>query len=352
MKKLLLIVTAIIATTCTMAQAPEKMSYQAIIRNAANNLVVNQTVGIRISILQGSAAGTAVYVETQTPATNINGLVSIDVGSGSVVSGTFSTIDWSSGPYYIKTETDPAGGTSYSITGTSQLLSVPYALYAKSAGSASVAAGSITNTQISSSAAIAYSKLNLTNSVVNADITANAVTTSKVADGTVTSAKIFDGTIVNADINASAAIALSKINITGTGSSSNFLRGDGSWSVPTAAQGIVVYTGTTGGAISQTISDLNIRTVIVAFNGGSGAASSITLTIPSAASYPAGTMISISVTSYITANPSWSLISPSSNYSALNFNASSMASGVSVGATNGFRIVSDGVSNWYRVLGQ
>jgi hypothetical protein len=62
-------------------------------------------------------------------------------------------------------------------------------------------------------------------------------------------------------------------------------------------------------------------------------------------------MLSISVTAYVTANPSWSLISPGSNYSALNFNAASMAGGVSVGATNGFRIVTDGVSNWYRVLG-
>lgn len=114
------------------AQAPEKMSYQAVIRNSLNDLVTNQTVGMQISILQGSETGTAVYVETQTPTTNINGLVSIEVGSGTVVSGSFSEINWTDGPYYIKTETDPLGGTAYAITGASQLLSVPYALSSKS----------------------------------------------------------------------------------------------------------------------------------------------------------------------------------------------------------------------------
>jgi hypothetical protein len=90
---------------------------------------------MQLSILQTTATGTAVYVETQTPTTNINGLVSIEIGSGTVVSGDFTTIDWSNGPYFIKTETDPTGGTTYTITGTSQLMSVPYALHANTADS-------------------------------------------------------------------------------------------------------------------------------------------------------------------------------------------------------------------------
>jgi len=110
------------------------MSYQAVIRNSSNALVTNSAVGMRISILQTSATGTAVYVETQTPTTNANGLASVEIGGGTVVSGNFTTIAWANGPYFVKTETDPAGGTSYSITGTSQLLSVPYALYATNAG--------------------------------------------------------------------------------------------------------------------------------------------------------------------------------------------------------------------------
>ena len=108
-----------------MAQAPEELSYQAIIRDASNNPVMMSTVGMQISILQGSSSGTAVYVETQTPMTNANGLISIQIGTGMVVSGTFSTIDWGNGPYFIKSETDPAGGTAYTITGTNQVLSVP-----------------------------------------------------------------------------------------------------------------------------------------------------------------------------------------------------------------------------------
>ena len=109
---------------------PQKMSYQAVVRNSSNVLVTNQPVGIKISILQYTATGTVVYAETQTPTTNANGLISIAIGTGAVITGAFSTIDWSAGPYFIKTEIDPSGGTTYSITSTSELLSVPYALYA------------------------------------------------------------------------------------------------------------------------------------------------------------------------------------------------------------------------------
>jgi len=115
------------------AQSPEKMSYQAVIRDGSNTLLVSTAVGMQISILQGGATGTAVYVETQTPTTNANGLVSVEIGAGTVQSGDFTTIDWANGTYFIKTETDPTGGTTYTITGTSQLLSVPYALHAKTA---------------------------------------------------------------------------------------------------------------------------------------------------------------------------------------------------------------------------
>lgn len=134
MKKLLSICITLFVLNAN-AQAPEKMSYQAVVRNATNVLVTNQSVGMRISVLQGSVAGTAVYVETQTTTTNINGLVSLEIGGGTVVTGTFAAINWAVGPYFIKTETDPTGGTTYSITGTSQLLSTPYALYAKTSGS-------------------------------------------------------------------------------------------------------------------------------------------------------------------------------------------------------------------------
>jgi hypothetical protein len=118
-------------TQSSFAQAPQKMSYQAVIRNSANQLVTNKMVGMRISILQGSESGTAVYTETQTPTTNANGLATIEIGTGNT-SNDFATIDWAIGPYFIKTESDPSGETNYTIVGESQLLSVPYALYANS----------------------------------------------------------------------------------------------------------------------------------------------------------------------------------------------------------------------------
>lgn len=122
------------------AQSPNKVSYQAVVRNSSNQLVSNKAIGMKISILQGSVSGTAVYVETQTPTTNDNGLVTAEIGGGSVLLGVFSTIDWKNGPYFLKTETDPTGGTNYTIVGSSQILSVPYALYAQTASTAENAA--------------------------------------------------------------------------------------------------------------------------------------------------------------------------------------------------------------------
>jgi len=126
----LLVIMAVSQLQNAKAQSPQKMSYQAVVRNSSDKLVVNKVVGVKISILQGSATGTAVYTETQTPTTNANGLISIEIGGGTG----FDQIDWSKGPYFVKTETDPTGSTNYTITGTSQLLSVPYALHAASSG--------------------------------------------------------------------------------------------------------------------------------------------------------------------------------------------------------------------------
>ena len=118
MKKILTLSTLIFITAISFAQAPQKMSFQAVIRNSSNTLIISTPVGIKISVLQGSSSGTAVYAETQVPSTNANGLVSLEIGAGIPVTGTFAGIDWSAGPYFIKTETDPTGGTNYTITGT------------------------------------------------------------------------------------------------------------------------------------------------------------------------------------------------------------------------------------------
>lgn len=115
------------------AQTPEKFSFQAIIRTSDGALVSNKQVAIKISILQTSVGGNSVYEETHNPTTNSNGLVTFQIGAGTLISGAFDSIDWGADSFFIKTETDIEGGTNYTLSGTSQLLSVPYALYAKKA---------------------------------------------------------------------------------------------------------------------------------------------------------------------------------------------------------------------------
>lgn len=114
------------------AQSPNKMSYQAVIRNSSDELVNNQEIGMQISILKDSPDGSVVYSETQTTTSNSNGLVSLEIGDGET-SHDLAAVNWNNGIYYIKTESDPNGGTNYTLTTTNQLLSVPYALHANTA---------------------------------------------------------------------------------------------------------------------------------------------------------------------------------------------------------------------------
>lgn len=133
MKKIIGTLALLLSITSLFGQSPEKMSYQAVVRDASNNLSVTTAVGMQISILQTTATGTSVFVERHFPTTNANGLVSLEIGTGTIVSGSFSAINWANGPYFVKTETDLNGGANYTISGTTQLLSVPYALHAKTA---------------------------------------------------------------------------------------------------------------------------------------------------------------------------------------------------------------------------
>ena len=131
MKKIYTLFVALIITGSLMAQAPQSFNYQAVLRDAGGHIIVNTQVGMKISILQGSIDGTTVCIEEFTPTTNDFGLVTLAIGSMNTID--FAAIDWSAGPCFVKVELDPAGGTSYTEMGTSQLLSVPYALYAKTA---------------------------------------------------------------------------------------------------------------------------------------------------------------------------------------------------------------------------
>jgi uncharacterized protein (TIGR02145 family) len=130
MKKIYTLIASTFLSASLWAQAPQSFSYQAVVRGTNNELVVNKQVSVKISILQTSENGTPVYVETHTPTANANGLVSIAIGAGTPLNGTFTTIDWSKGLFFVKTEVDPLGTENYSLISTSQLLSVPFALYA------------------------------------------------------------------------------------------------------------------------------------------------------------------------------------------------------------------------------
>ncbi|MES2560817.1 MAG: hypothetical protein V4590_13815, partial [Bacteroidota bacterium] len=132
MVRSLLLATLLTCIIPVLAQnTPDRMSYQAVVRNGSNFLVTNAPVGMRISIIKDSTGAKESYMETHTATTNANGLVTLEIGGGTVVSGIFANIDWENGPYNLKVETDPTGGTNYGLTVISRVLGVPYSIYAR-----------------------------------------------------------------------------------------------------------------------------------------------------------------------------------------------------------------------------
>ena len=136
MKKILTLGFALFMTAFLYAQTPKKMSYQAILRNADYSIISNQDVTVQVSVLKGEENEDAVYQEIHHVKTGPSGLISLQIGMGKSNSGTFANIDWSKGPFFIKTETDPNGGEDYLISSTTELMSVPYAMYAEYAKNA------------------------------------------------------------------------------------------------------------------------------------------------------------------------------------------------------------------------
>ena len=338
--------SSIVLTVTTTTQVPEKMSYQAVVRNTTNNLVTNQPVGMQISILQGSSTGTAVYVETQTPTSNANGLVSLEIGGGTVVSGNMATINWANGPYFIKTETDPTGGSSYTITGTSQLLSASYALYAKTSGSSipgpagPMGPQGLTGPQGSAGTPGA-----------NGQGVPVGGTTGQVLS------KI-DGTDYNTQwVTPSGGTSLPAQ----TGNAGKVLTTDGtnpSWTNAPILGTLQVSPVTSGGTTNVTVSNLNVRNIMLDYQGGNGNASGtiINIIVPSAASYPAGTILTFSSTNTITTSPltvgNYTFTSPNSTITAHVANNVSTANAVTLtnnGASGVLNVITDGVSKWYRI---
>jgi hypothetical protein len=297
MKRILILMVFASIGSSAFAQSPDKMSYQAVVRNATNVLVANSPVGMQISILQGSPTGTAVYVETQTPNTNTNGLVSIEIGGGSVIAGSFASIDWSNGPYFVKTETDPLGGSSYSITGTSQLLTVPYAFYAREAANVPTNVSSLTNdagyitsfTEVDGSVTNELQTISRTGTTVTLsngggsytdsvniytagtgiDITANVISTTANTVGDVKHGYqsgdhngwyLLDGRLLSTlPVVAQSNASLLGITVSLPNASNRFLADMGA-------------TGTTGGSNTITLSQANLPNVVLNGNAASNGA--------------------------------------------------------------------------------
>jgi uncharacterized protein (TIGR02145 family) len=112
------------------AQAPQKINFQSVLRNTTGEVVSNSSVSLRISILRGTITGTSDYIETHAKTTDASGLISLQIGNGTVISGIFANIDWGGASHFIKLEADFSGGSNYVVLGTQELMSVPYALYA------------------------------------------------------------------------------------------------------------------------------------------------------------------------------------------------------------------------------
>src|ERR1039458_2378431 len=133
MKKVIILAFMLFAIVNLKAQAPQAVPYQAVARDNNGNLLPNQNISLRFSIHDASIGGTIVYQETQSVTTNTLGLFSVNIGSGAVSTGTFSGINWGTNAKFLQTEMDP-NGNGFINMGTTQMMSVPYALYAKTSG--------------------------------------------------------------------------------------------------------------------------------------------------------------------------------------------------------------------------
>lgn len=248
------------------AQVPQEISYQGVARNASGSLLSNQNIGIKLDLHQGSAGGAVVFSETHNKTTNAFGLFTLGIGSANTVA--FTAINWANGPYFLEVSMDPAGGTAYTSVGTQQFMSVPYALYAKTAGNAAT---------YTAGAGINVTGTTISNTAPDQTVVLNA-----------TGATTVTGTYPNFTINTPTAQAYSAgngIDITG-GVISNTaaavtptIAGTGATTVTGTYPNLTINTPTI--APDQTVSLTGTGTATV-----TGAYPNFTVNVPSGASLP------------------------------------------------------------------
>ncbi len=214
MKYIFTLLIYIGSTLTLLAQSPEKISYQAIIRSSDNNLVIDSEVSIKILILQGTTGDNTIYEENHLVKTNSNGLISLEIGTGDIIQGNFSSIPWGQSQYFVETQVDVTGGTNYNIIGVSQLLSVPYALHAKTAESLT---GSITTEPYKAEIIPLSSTRNITSNDVNNTIACTASSNLTITSnftameiGDIVNLEAHNGAILT--VNASPGVTLNYTN--------------------------------------------------------------------------------------------------------------------------------------------
>lgn len=335
-------------------QAPQAFNYQAVARQASGSPIANGSIGVKLSVLDGSATGAVEYSETQAATTNNMGLFNLAIGQGTALVGTFANINWGSSAKYLKVEMDPTGGTNYTLTGTSPLLSVPYALYAEKtlitagngigvSGNTVTNTGDLSNTNELQTLSVSGSTLSISNG--NSVVLPGGGGAYTAGNGINVT-----GTIISNTGDLSATNELQTLSL--AGSTLSITNGN-SIVLPTGTS----YTSGTGiniaGTVINNTGDLSatneIQSLTLAGNTLSISGSN-SVTLPAGTTYTAGTGIGIAGTTINNTSPDQIVtLTPGTGIGVTgtypNFTVSNTGSGATYTAGTGIGIVGTTIDN-------